>query len=370
MKQAFSAVELNHAQMDRAVLVIAGILLIAVSFNDAFQAIIVPRSVGHVFRPSFYQARWLWHVWPRLARVVYPHNANLREDFLAAYAPVNLLANLVTWAFLLLIGYGAIFYALRDQVHPPITTFGEAVYFAGTSFLTIGFGDFVGDRGLTRMLSLAAGASGFGLVSITTAYLFAIFGAFQNREQFVVMISSRAGIPPSGSGLLAIAARVGILKELPSLMRDAEMWCAALMETHLAYPILAYFRSSHDETSWVGTLATLLDSSVLLITTVECDVGEARILYNLARHATRDLATYFRVGAEDGGPAITREQFESARTLLAGAGFTLKEPEESWQRFVELRGYYASNLNGLAAFFDIPPLPWISHEELRHLQFL
>jgi hypothetical protein len=356
--------------MDRALLLIAGILLIVISFNDAFQSIIVPRAVGRAFRPSFYQARWLWHLWPRLGRFIHPRHANRREDFLAAFAPTNLLLNLVTWSFLLLIGYGAIFYALRDQIHPHITTFGEAVYFAGTSFLTIGFGDFVGDHGLTRMISLAAGASGLGLVSITTAYLFAVFGAFQTREQFVVMVGSRAGIPPSGSGLLAIAARAGILKELPSLMRSAEMWCAAVMETHLAYPILAYFRSSHDETSWVGTLATLLDSAVLLMTTVESDAGEARILYNIARHTTRDLAVYFRVGSETGGPEITREQFESVRQLLAHAGFTLKDLDESWRRFVELRGHYASQINGLAAFFEIPALPWIGDGELLHLQFL
>lgn len=353
--------------MDRALLVIAGILLIVASFNDAFQSIIVPRAVGHVFRPSFYQARWLWFLWPRVARVFYPRNANRREDFLAAFAPANLVLNLITWSFLLLIGYGAIFYAMRDQIHPVITTFGEAVYFAGTSFLTIGFGDFAGDSGLTRMISLAAGASGLGLVSITTAYLFAIFGAFQNREQFVVMIGTRSGFPPSGTALLAIAGRAGIVSDLPAMMRTAEMWCASLMETHLAYPILAYFRSSHDEESWVGTLAVLLDSATLMITTIDLDMGEARILYSIARHATRDLAVYFRVGTDEGAPHITRERFDDACERLMQAGYKLKDREEAWKAFVELRSHYAENLSGLAAFFDIPSLPWTSDKELLYI---
>jgi hypothetical protein len=357
----------NHPLMDRALLVIAGILLIVLSFNDAFQAIIVPRSVGHVFRPSFYQARWLWHLWPRIARVIYPRNMNLREDFLAAYAPTNLILNLVTWSLLLLIGYGAIFFALREQVHPHITTFGEAVYFAGTSFLTIGFGDFVGDHGLTRMISLAAGASGLGLVSITTAYLFGILGAFQTREQFVVMLGTRAGDPPTGTGLLSIAARFRITGEMPALLRDAETWCATLLETHLAYPILAYFRSSHDQESWIGTLATLLDASVLLITTVDIDMGEAHILHAIARHATRDLAVYFRVNKENGDPQITRERFDLACRRLAEAGYALKNRDEAWKAFCALRGRYAESLNGLAAFFDIPSLPWVSADEMRYL---
>jgi hypothetical protein len=354
--------------MDRVALVIFGVLLIAASFNDVFQAVIVPRSVGHLFRPSFYQARVLWQVWPRLAAAIYPHDLNGREDFIAAFAPVNLIVNLVTWSFMLLIGYGAIFYALRNQVHPPLATFGEAVYFAGTSFFTIGFGDFAGISGLTRMISLAAGASGFGIISVTTAYLFAIFGAFQTREQFVVMIGARAGIPSSGVGLLRVAAHADIVKELPALLRSAEMWCAGLMETHLAYPILAFVRSSHDEQSWVGTLATLLDASVLMITTVEIDAGESRILFNVARHAARDLSVYFRVATVDSGTGITREQYRVAREQLAAAGLALREEEAAWKEFARLRGTYAGNLNQLASFFVIPPLPWVSEKDFSNLE--
>ena len=279
--------------MDRALLLILGILLVVIALNDLFQSVVVPRAVGRRLRPSYYQARMLWRLWPHFAPAVRNGNNYPRENFLALFAPFNLVQNLITWSLLVLLGYGAIFYALRDQMHPGIHTVGEALYFAGTSFFTLGFGDYVGSSGLTRMFSLAAGACGFGIISITTAYLFAIFGAFQSREQFVVSISARAGVPPSGVGLLMIAADASIVKDLPALMRSAEMWCASVMETHLAYPVLAYFRSSHDEQSWVGTLGTLLDAATLLITTVHADVGEARILYTIARHAVRDLGVYF-----------------------------------------------------------------------------
>ena len=128
---------------------------------------------------------------------LHPADENAREDFLAVFAPLNLVLNLMTWSLLMLIGYAAIFYALSDQVRPHLASFGEAFYFAGASFFTIGFGDFVGNTGLPRLASLAAGASGFGIISTTTAYLFAIFGAFQAREQFVVVVGARAGSPPS-----------------------------------------------------------------------------------------------------------------------------------------------------------------------------
>jgi hypothetical protein len=348
----------------RIVLVVLGLLLILASLNDVFQSVIVPRAVGRRLRPSYYQARILWTMWPRVARRIYPNNEDAREDFLAAFAPFNLVANLMNWSLLLLIGYGAIFFALREQVHPTLGSFGEAFYFAGTSFFTIGFGDYVGNTGLTRLASLAAGASGFGIISTTTAYLFAIFGAFQNREQFVVTVGARAGAPPSGVGLLTIAAHAGVTKDLPVLMRSAEAWCAMLMETHLAYPILAYFRSSHDYESWVGTLGTMLDTAVLMMTTVQCDGGEARILYNIGRHATHDLSSYFRLAGDDRDPGITRDQFDDACKRLESAGLSLHDPDRAWQHFAELRRGYASHLNALASFFEVPTLHWVGPHSL------
>ncbi|HTC29437.1 MAG TPA: potassium channel family protein, partial [Candidatus Acidoferrum sp.] len=356
---------MNHSQMlVRTAMIAFGVVLILASLNDVFQSVIVPRAVGRRLRPSYYQSRILWTIWPRLAHGIYPNNEDRREDFLAAFAPFNLIANLLNWSFLMLIGYGAIFYALRAQVHPPLATFGEAFYFAGTSFFTIGFGDYAGTSGLTRLASLAAGACGFGIISTTTAYLFAIFGAFQNREQFVVMVSARAGAPPSGVGLLAIAAHARVVKDLPTLMRSAEMWCASLMETHLAYPILAYFRSSHDYESWVATLGTLLDTAVLMITTVQCDAGESRILYNIGRHATHDLSKYFRLEGDERDPGITREQFDEACTRLESAGLTLNDRDSAWSHFALLRCAYAGHLNALAAFFQVPTLQWLGPHSL------
>jgi hypothetical protein len=350
--------------LDRAVLIVFGALLIVASLNDVFQSVIVPRAVGRRYRPSYYQSRMLWSLWPRLAQRIHPHNEDAREDFLAAFAPSNLIVNLMMWSLLLLIGYGSIFFALREQTRPALSSFGEAFYFAGTSFFTIGFGDFVGNSGLTRLASLAAGASGFGIISATTAYLFAIFGAFQAREQFVVIVGARAGSPPSGVGLLTIAAHAGVVRDLPVLMRGGETWCASLMETHLAYPILAYFRSSHDYESWVGTLGTLLDTAVLLMTTVQCDVGEARILYNIGRHATHDLASYFRLDGDDHEPGITRQQFNDACTRLESAGLSLHDRDRAWQHFVALRRTYAGHLNALAGFFQVPALHWVGPQSI------
>ena len=343
----------------RALAIAAGIVLVAVTLIDVFQSVVVPRAVGRLFRPSYYLSRANWTFWPRMAWWVYPRNDAKREDLLAMYAPFNLVLLLMFWSFLLLVGYGTIFFAMRSDVQPQLHTIFEAYYFAGTSFFTIGFGDFVGHSGWTRLTSLAAGASGFGIISTTTAYLFAIFGAFQTREQFVVSVGAAAGSPPSGIGLLEIAKHAGTDGDLPTLMRDAQRWAATLMETHLAYPILSYFRSSHDYESWVGTLGTLLDAATLAISTIDAPAGQHKIFYNIGRHATYDLAHYFHLDVEGGPVGITRAEFDAACDRLIAGGYALREREAAWAKFSELRRDYAANLNALARFFQSPPLQWV-----------
>ena len=173
------------------------------------------------------------------------------------------------------------------------------LYFAGSSLLTIGFGDVVGRTAAPRLVSVLAALAGLSLLSMSTAFLFAIFGSFQQRETFVVTVAARAGTPPSGVNLLCIAGYSLTRDDLPRLMIDAQHWTAQVMESHLAYPVLAFFRSSHDDQSWIGTLGTLLDAATLLMTTVDGKDGQARIMYNVGRHATHDLSRYFRMGASD-----------------------------------------------------------------------
>lgn len=345
--------------LPRMVFTVIGVFCIFLALNDVFQSVIVPRAVGRSLRVSYIIWRGGWWIWPRLSFRLHPANESAREDFLATFAPLALIAQLIVWSILLVVGFGFVFWAVAEHIHPHLTSFFQALYFAGTAYFTIGFGDFVGATGWTRMWALIAGASGFGVVGTTTAFLFAVFGSFQAREQFVVTLGTRAGIPPSGAELLVIAQQAGTVEGLPDLMRSAQAWCALIMETHLAYPVLAYFRSSHDYESWVGTLGTLLDAATLMMTTVQTKSGEARILYEIGRHAANDLARYFRFNDRHQTPGITREEFDHACDRLERSGYTLHQRDQAWERFSTLRRAYAGPLNAMAHYFSIPPLQWI-----------
>lgn len=345
-----------------------GILVIVTALNDVFQSVVMPRATGRWFRVSFYFWRSMWHIWPRLSWRFYPVDGDRREELLAVFAPFMLIALIGVWVTLLIFGFALILWGMRGGIVPSHGSFPTMLYFAGTALLTIGFGDVVGRSALPRLVSVLAGLGGLSLLSITTAYLFAIFGSFQQREAFVVTTAARAGAPPSGVNLMAIAGYTRTQNDLPALMIDSQRWAAAVMESHLAYPVLAFFRSSHDEQSWVGTLGTLLDAAVLTMTTIDgTPDGQARIFYNVGRHAARDLSRYFRVDDAEESVEIERSEFEHACDRLATAGYRLRDRDEAWTRFSSLRSGYARRLNELARFFEIPPLQWIGDRSAIHV---
>ena len=56
------------------------------------------------------------------------------------FAPAATVAFLVAWLVTLILGYGLILFALRDELQPVPQNLGTALYFAATSVLTLGFG--------------------------------------------------------------------------------------------------------------------------------------------------------------------------------------------------------------------------------------
>ena len=154
--------------------IVAGATVVVAMLVDVFQSVILPRATDRRWRVSAYVTRITWQLW----RVRAPNIADegRREDFLGTYAPLALTLYLAMWVAGLILGYGAIFYGLREYLKP-VPSFGESLYFAGSSLLTIGYGDFVPVGGPARWLAIFAGASGFGVVAVGTAFLFQIFAS-------------------------------------------------------------------------------------------------------------------------------------------------------------------------------------------------
>jgi hypothetical protein len=335
---------------------LAGAALVLSSLADLFISVVVPRSVGGRYRPSAVLSRNGWRLWRDRAMLI--ADAERREDTLALFAPIFLMTLLGYWVLSQIIGYGLVFWALRAGLHPE-PRLGGAIYFAGASLLTIGYGDVVPLHWYTRALSLVAAGGGLATFAIVTTFLFQTFGAFQRREAFVVTISERTGAPPSGLEFVKRHIKLDMLDDVGSILRESQRWIAEVMETHLAYPVLTYFRSSHDDESWVGTLGALLDASTLLVTTLDMDHrGQAKITLQIGTHLVRDFSGFFRLPRADTA-GVEYEEFVLAYHALRELGAPLVPLDDAWPAFAEKRATYAVPLDAMARWWRIPPARWI-----------
>jgi hypothetical protein len=339
---------------------IAGVFVVFIMLFDVFLTVVVPRrtpALGRVTRVSGNLVPILWRVWRRVGLGI--GSAQGREGFLGTFGSVVFVVLLIVWVAGLIFGYGLILDALRAQIRPEPENLGASVYFAGVSLLTLGFGDIVAVGGGARLATLVAAASGLGLFALVITFVFTLYSTFQRREVAVVVLEAGAGAPPSGVNLLETYALLGILDDLPRVFADWQAWAAEVLDTHLAYPILAYFRSSHDNDSWISSLGAVMDAATLVLTTIEGGPnGWAKLSRAVGGHCLEDLVIAFRLEAEL-EIGLERSEFDEARRRLEQAGYSLRDADESWMSFSRLRMEYAGRVNALARYWATPPAQWI-----------
>jgi hypothetical protein len=336
-----------------------GALILAVAFWDVFETIVVPRPTPGRFRLSRYLVRGTW----RIARgSVAAEVGEARDRLLGLFAPAATIILLAAWLSGLILGYGLILFALRAELQPDPRDLGTALYFAASSILTLGFGDIVAVGALARIVVVAAAASGLGIVALVVTFLFSLFGSYQRREVSVVTLQAKAGVPPSAIVLLEFLARFDLVTRLPEFFGEWERWAAEVLDSHVAYPLLGYFRSSHDNLSWISALGTVLDTASLVLTTIR-DVprGHAELVKRVGSHLVEDITNLgFRSGSSVG---IDRLAFESVYTRLLNAGYTLEASDEAWEAFSAARATYAPGLEAMATYWAVPSASWFGGSE-------
>jgi len=347
--------------------VIGGLVLCLIIFYDLFQSVVLPRPAVNKFALVRFVLRRIWVGWRWLGNRM--SSISRRETWLAAFGPVGVLTMFGLWGLALVLGYSLLIDGLRDQIHPPPANFGTSLYFSATTLVPLSYGDLVPIGEGARFVIFAESATGVILAALAITLLFSLYGSFQAREESVVTLDAIAGAPPSGVQLLENAAEHGMHEELVSTFDEWRKWAAMVLESHLAYPILLFFRSSHDNEAWLNSFGAVMDAATLVMSTVDDkSEGSARLMAKVGNHLVEDLAWYFNYRRFD-DPIVERSEFDQARERLGKAGYRCHGSEDAWKEFARLRSRYASPLNQLAQQLSIIPAQWIGDRTyLPHLE--
>jgi hypothetical protein len=186
------------------------------------------------------------------------------------------------------------------------------------------------------------------------------------------MLDARAGSPPTATELLVRLAGSSDHPAvdqtvLDEVLRDWERWSGELLESHLSYPVLGFFRSQHSNQSWLGALMTMLDVTSLIMTGIEgIHPGQARLTFAMARHAAVDLAQVVNARYDPQAPErLTDADYETVRDTLAAAGLKLRTGDEARVKLNKLRSMYEPYLHATAKNLMVALPPWRHPSKMR-----
>jgi hypothetical protein len=343
---------------------ISGLLLILIVLWEGFETIVLPRRVTRRFRLTRFFYRHTWLPWSALVRSL--ASAKHQETLLSVFGPLSLLLLLSVWAGALIAGFALLHFSLGSALHTSDGATGlfTDLYLSGTTFFTLGLGDVVPRNDLARCLVVLESGMGFGFLALVIGYLPGMNQSFARREVSVSLLDARAGSPPAVSEMLRRHGYEHGMEALRQLLKEWEKWSAEFLEAHLSYPVLAYFRSQHDNQSWLAALTTILDTCALVMVGVEgaCE-RQAELTFAMARHAVVDLSLVFRTGLQE--PAEDRlppAQLAALRELLAASGVKLRIGADSDEKLAHLRWMYEPYVFALARYFHTDVPSWIAEE--------
>lgn len=346
----------------RILILIAGILCILIVLLDAFQTIILPRRASGRFRLTRIFYIVTWRPWIFFTRWL--HNGRKRETAFSFFGPLSLIFLLVVWASGMIVGFALIYYSMRSPFNDALQghTFRSDLYVSGTTIFTLGLGDVTPNSPATRELLILEAGIGFGFLAVVMGYFPVLYGAFSRREVSISLLDARAGSPPTAAELLHRHSYEGAQRALSSLLEEWERWSAELLESHISYPLLCYFRSQHNNQSWISALTAILDTSALLIAGVRGhEARQAQLTFAMARHAMVDLSQILSLAPVNDAPdRLPPERYEQLYSLLCQSGVSVCRDDLSMERLREMRTLYEGYAEALSRYLHMPLPPWIA----------
>jgi hypothetical protein len=338
-----------------------GVLLIAVVLWDVFETIVLPRRVTRRVRLARLFYRFTWSPWWAIARVIRKNKR--RETFLGIYGPLSLLVLLTVWAASVVFGFALLHWAIGSRMGTAngAARFFTDFYYSGTTFFTLGLGDVTPLGAAARAVTVIEASIGFGMLALVIGYLPVLYQAFSRREVNISMLDARAGTPPTAVELLCRHQEARSMPNLDQWLRDWEMWAADLMESHLSYPVLCFFRSQHDNQSWLAALSTVLDVCSLVMVGVDgVPKWQAQLTFKMARHALVDISQIFNTSPlQHDRSRMTEEGLAQLRSQLLARTVTLSDEPGDDKTLEDLRALYEPYTQVLSRYLIMSLPEWL-----------
>jgi hypothetical protein len=348
----------------RAFTFVAGVVCLFAVLLDAFQTIILPRRATGRFRLTRIFYVLTWTPWVFIGKRL--HNPRRRESFFSYYGPMSLIFLLAVWAGSMVVGFALIFYSLGSPFNDAAQGPGlrSDLYVSGTTIFTLGLGDVTPRSAWARELIILEAGTGLGFLAVVMGYFPVLYGAFSRREVSISLLDARAGSPPTAAELMRRHSYEGGESALALLLVEWERWSAELLESHISDPRLCYFRSQHNNQSWISALTAVLDTTALLIADVQGnEARQAQLTFAMARHAIVDLAQIFSLPPVKVDPdRLSLDRYEQLYDLLCKSGVSVCRDGHSYERLRDIRALYEGYAEALAGYLRMPLPPWIADQ--------
>jgi len=334
---------------------------------DAFETVVLPRRVSRHLRLTRLAIAPAWRAYAALMRRIPP--GGRRENYLSYFGPLSIIWLLALWAVGLMLGFGLLQWGLGSHVSSPdgVPNLATDLYLSGTTFFTLGLGDVVPRTMGARLVTIAEAGIGFGFLALIISYLPVLYQAFSQREVRITLLDAWAGSPPTAVEFLRRLGEHDHVSALDPFLEKWEEWAADLLDSHIAYPNLCFYRSEHDNQSWLGALTTVLDACAIIMAGIDgVRSRTAALTFAMARHAVVDLCQI--LNRTPTAPEVDRlppEDVRRLRKILAEAHLDLHPGRGFEERLTELREMYEPYVNALSGSLLMPLPAWIPEPGVR-----
>jgi Ion channel len=335
---------------------------IAILLFDVFEVMLLPRRVRRRARLVRIFFRSTWAAWSNVALRFSPGNG--RETILSFYGPFSMVLLIAFWVSALIVGFGCLQWAIEGSF--PLT---RELYLSGTTFFTLGYGDVIPQMPVSKLVAIWESGTGFGFIAVTIGYLPVLYQMYSRRETHVIQLDARAGSPPSAITLLTRHAEGQGIENLHQLLRSWEGWASEMVESHLSYPMLSYYRSQHDNQSWLAAMCAILDSCALLLVGMrDIQTFPAKMAFATSRLALIELSRVFEI--QHRTQAAARHpplDFKAVSDELGKAGLFFSD-NDAEEKLTAFRATYEPFLVGLSEYLLLPLPSWLPTESLDNWQ--